>query len=87
MKHQHFWVNSGPILYCVFFYCWLAFVFSENLCVAEVLWSDCLQSLEEGVLLPLALPAKINCSQLETRGFRMRPHFYSSTQMELSNKN
>ena len=56
---------SGSIrdLFCiVFFYCWLAFVFGKNLCVAEDLWSDWLESLEVGVLLPLALPAEINYS-------------------------
>ena len=39
------------------------------------------------MLLPLALPTEINRSQLETGGLRIRPRFYSSTQMELSNKN
>ena len=52
MESQHFWVNSGPILYCVFFYSWLAFVFGENLYVAEELWFDWLGSLERGAVAP-----------------------------------
>ena len=44
-------------------------------------------SLWRRVMLPLVFPAKIKCNQLETGGLRIRPCFYSSTEMELSNKN
>ena len=78
----------GAYFVLSYFYCWLAFVIGENLCVAEELRSNCLEC-QGGMLLPLALPAEINCSQLENGGLKIRLcfFFYSSTQMELSNKN
>ena len=57
-------------------------MFGENLC------ENLAGVSEGGVLLPLALSDKINRSQLETRDLRIRLHFfYSSTQMDMSNKN
>ena len=38
----------GAYFVLSFFYCWLAFVFGENLCVAVKLWFDWLESLEGG---------------------------------------
>ena len=58
---------SGSIrgLFClVFFYCWLALC-SVKICVWQRSFMICL-SLWKWVLLPLALPTEINCSQLKT---------------------
>ena len=70
-----------------FFFYWLALVFDENLCVAEELYYDWLESLEVGCLLLLALPTEIHHSQLKQEALELGSVFYSSTQMELSKKN
>ena len=93
------WVNgfiewsaniSGSIrgLFCIVsFYCWLGFMFGENLCEVKELWSDWLESLEVGCCCPWRYPPKSTIVIWKQEPLEFGCIYYSSTQIELSNKN
>ena len=68
----------GAYFIMSFFYCWLAFVFSENLCVAEELRSDWQESLEGEFCLPWCYPPKSTVVSWKQRALELGCVFFTS---------